>query len=537
MERLAAVRIPSWGLASLLALTLSFPVLPQIGYPGGYPGGGYPGGGYPYPGGGGGIGGPGLPIPHRKKKKDKTAKDAPEPLTNVTGILRQLDDKSVVVEAQDTRIISLKRTEKTKFFNDAKEAKPADFKPGDHVQIEATQDVEGFFFAVNVILEKPGTAAERAAAARPVEVSTQASQDDEERPILRRKDAPAKRETAQPSAEASPSAGSPPAAAEASPSAAAPEPPRPATQRVQPIPEDADAPHLKRGWSKVYKPGDTAPPTPARPREVAAARRPASPEAAHQPEGEPAAPPNRARAEAPAEPAASSDPVIEKARAAAGSFTKTLPNYVCQEMMARFVNTSHIVSWQPLDVVSTEVVYEDGRERYRNVAVNGKLTKKRIEDLPGSWSTGEFGTVLVDLFSASTAADFTFRGESTSGGQAALVYDFDVDRENSHWHIQVASQVVMPAYSGAVWIDKQTRRVLRIEMQARRMPQDFPLDKVESATDYQYIHLGESQFLLPVHAESLSCQRGTSLCARNTIDFRNYHKYSADSEIIFGKGK
>ncbi|HYM10324.1 MAG TPA: hypothetical protein VEU62_06315, partial [Bryobacterales bacterium] len=391
-----------------------------------------------------------------------------------------------------------------------------------------------------VILEKPGTAAERTAAARPVEVSTQASQDDDERPILRRKDAPAKAEQPEASSAAPSPAGSPPAAAEASASAEPPEPPRPATpatQRVQPIPEDA--PHLKRGWSKVYKPADTAPP--ARPREVAAARLPASPEAARPSDGEPAAPPNRARAEAPAVgpsgPAAASDPVIEKARAAASSFTKTLPNYVCQEMMARFVNTSHIVSWQPLDVVSTEVVYEDGRERYRNVAVNGKLTKKRIEDLPGSWSTGEFGTVLVDLFSASTAADFTFRGESTSGGQAALVYDFDVDRENSHWHIQVASQVVMPAYSGAVWIDKRTQRVLRIEMQARHVPQDFPLDKVESATDYQYIHLGETQFLLPVHAESLSCQRGTSLCARNTIDFRNYHKYSADSEIIFGKGK
>ncbi|HYM10040.1 MAG TPA: hypothetical protein VEU62_04875, partial [Bryobacterales bacterium] len=193
MERPSARRIPGWGLASLLALTLSFPALPQIGYPGGYPGGGYPGGGYP--GGGGGIGGPGLPIPHRRKKKDKTTKDtAPEALSNVTGTLRQLDDKSVVVEAQDTRIINLKRTEKTKFYNDAKEAKPSDFKPGDHVQVEATQDAEGFFYAVNVILEKPGTAAERTAAARPVEVSTQASQDDDERPILRRKDAPAKAE-------------------------------------------------------------------------------------------------------------------------------------------------------------------------------------------------------------------------------------------------------------------------------------------------------------------------------------------------------
>jgi len=38
-----------------------------------------------------------------------------------------------------------------------------------------------------------------------------------------------------------------------------------------------------------------------------------------------------------------------------------------------------------------------------------------------------------------------------------------------------------------------------------------------------------------VHAETLSCQRGTSVCARNVIDFRNYHKYAGEAEIKFEK--
>jgi hypothetical protein len=47
------------------------------------------------------------------------------------------------------------------------------------------------------------------------------------------------------------------------------------------------------------------------------------------------------------------------------------------------------------------------------------------------------------------------------------------------------------------------------------------------------VRFADRQFLVPVHAETLSCERGTDNCGRNTIDFRNYHKYSGESSIIF----
>jgi hypothetical protein len=73
-------------------------------------------------------------------------------------------------------------------------------------------------------------------------------------------------------------------------------------------------------------------------------------------------------------------------------------------------------------------------------------------------------------------------------------------------------------------------------MQAYGFPDAFPADHVESATDYQYTRLGDAkQYLLPVHAENLSCQRGSNFCSRNVIDFRNYHKYTGESSITFGE--
>ena len=113
----------------------------------------------------------------------------------------------------------------------------------------------------------------------------------------------------------------------------------------------------------------------------------------------------------------------------------------------------------------------------------------------------------------------------------AHVYDFKVQRENSHWMLHDGSKDVVAAYQGSVWIDPNTARVLRIEIQARDLPSDFRMDQVETAVDYSDVKIGETSVLLPVHAETLGCERGTSDCSHNTIDFRNYHEFKSETKI------
>jgi len=230
----------------------------------------------------------------------------------------------------------------------------------------------------------------------------------------------------------------------------------------------------------------------------------------------------------------SADPLIDRAAEAALQFTQSLPNYVCQEVVSRYASNSRPATFRVVDVVSADVVYENGKEDYRNITINGKPANKSVEET-GAWSRGEFGTVLLDMFARSTAADFRPNGEDRIAGIAAKLYTFDVKRENSQWILHFGSQTYQPAYSGSIWIDPRTARVLRIEMEARGLPSGFPTDHVESAVEYHYVRLGGSEeYLLPVHAETLSCERGTSYCDKNNIDFRNYHKYTGESSIHFG---
>ena len=88
--------------------------------------------------------------------------------------------------------------------------------------------------------------------------------------------------------------------------------------------------------------------------------------------------------------------------------------------------------------------------------------------------------------------------------------------------------------SGTIWVDRESSRVLRFEVEARNIPPLFPLDQVEIATDYDLVRLTATQpYLLPTVAEVLSCQHSSSHCNRNRIEFRNYHRFGAESGITF----
>jgi hypothetical protein len=228
--------------------------------------------------------------------------------------------------------------------------------------------------------------------------------------------------------------------------------------------------------------------------------------------------------------------LLERARAWALSFTDTLPNYVCQQYTTRYFRNPNTRSWQAQDIVSANVVYEHGKEDYRNIAINGKPVNKRMEDLPGSWSTGEFGTTLRSLFHPGRRAEFTYVKPSQMNGVSTWIYDYTVAKEYSDWRIMLGSQAIIPSYAGRVWIDTKTAGVMRIEMSATNIPPEFPLDQVEASNDYGLVRLSSAdQYLLPTHAETLSCERNSPICSRNTIDFRNYRKYSADAVITFDK--
>jgi hypothetical protein len=226
------------------------------------------------------------------------------------------------------------------------------------------------------------------------------------------------------------------------------------------------------------------------------------------------------------------DPVIGDARAAASSFTSELPDFLVQQITTRSAGSRYVENWRTIDVVTCDVSSVDGKEEYKNIRVNGRPTDRPQDS--GSWSTGEFQITLEDIFSPYTAAVFKRTGEDRIAARPTWVYSMAVEQPRSHWTLVAQSgRKYTPAYKGSVWIDKETGRTLRIEQQAIGIPRDFAYDKSESALEYGFVSIEGKKYLLPVQSVNVACMTGTSNCSRNVIDFKNYRKFSADSNITF----
>jgi len=237
-------------------------------------------------------------------------------------------------------------------------------------------------------------------------------------------------------------------------------------------------------------------------------------------------------------PAHIDDDIITKARDVAFSYSKTLPNYTAKQVTNRYstVPDPHkAYAWQALDVVTTDLVYENGDVRYTNTMVNGKPTE--YVEHTGSWSEGEFANMLLAVFSPSTHTEFTDQKDVTLRGRPAWRYEYSVAKENSTWTLHADGKDVKPAYVGSVWIDKATYRALRLEMAARGLDKDFSLDTAESSVDYSFVTIVGQEALLPADADGLSCTRNSTDCTRERTQYTNYRKFDASSNIKFGDSK
>jgi hypothetical protein len=538
-----------FGLAAVWQVQAQLPgQYPPGQSPGQYPPGQYPPGQGPIPripGQTGPTGRTGQPQPNSRGKRSNS--DA-RLLTTTSGILRRAASNQLVIQADDHRIVWYRLAPQVTVRKDGKDAELKEFVLGDYLSVDSNADDDNIMTAVSVTWKKAGTPDDLAEASKTwdlprIETAARASstsagksnssasspprEPGDDRPVLRRKDpepAPAPQADAVPDKPKETASAVPPKQEE-------PDNTPPPTQIRPPDPKpDADDPGkpvLRRGAPaprrQTAEPAITASATPAPATPAATTPRPVAPAPA------PAPPP-------PSQPIPiQDDPVITKAREAAFAYSETLPNYMVQQMTTRYQSDRPKAGWSALDIVTADVTYQDGRESYKNIKVGNKSVNTPMDQIEGTRSTGEFSTLLEQLFE-NGAAKFRPGGQDTIHNRPAYVYSFEITRELSRWRIESPSQLYYPAIKGSVWIDKETSRVLRIEQQGKGMPALFPFDTIETTADYDFIRLGTSgPYLLPVEAEVLSCQRGTSICSRNKIEFRNYRKFGAESNIIFDK--
>ena len=234
--------------------------------------------------------------------------------------------------------------------------------------------------------------------------------------------------------------------------------------------------------------------------------------------------------------------IISEVRDYAINYTKTLPDFICTQVTRRYIAASpggryggragDDPSWQLQDTLTIRLSYFEQKEDYKLILVNNTVTQEDYRKLGGAVSTGEFGSMLKDIFEVDTEARFEWDHWATLRGRRAMAFAYHVTQPHSHWMLDYEHvQHIYPAYSGLVYVDKESHQVLRVTLVSENVPADFPIHQAESVLDYDYQTISDHPFLLPLKAENR--MRTSDVLTRLDIEFRLYRKFSTESEIKY----
>ncbi|MFN7945998.1 MAG: hypothetical protein U0Z53_11650 [Blastocatellia bacterium] len=231
---------------------------------------------------------------------------------------------------------------------------------------------------------------------------------------------------------------------------------------------------------------------------------------------------------------AAPDPIIEEVRKNVMAYSDDLPDFICNQEITRYVDLEATGAWQKYDNLTYEVSYHKKSESYKPVNVIGRPVTLPLDQVGGATSSGDFGLRLSQLFNPDTKASFRAAGTDRLGARQTLIYDFTVAQPLSTWQIKSENlPPIIAGYSGTVWIDAETKRVLRIEMAADNLPRDYPVTQAEGSTDYDMVKLRglEGEFLLPVRSETVMGDRRQRHFFRNISYYKFYRKFETDIKI------
>jgi hypothetical protein len=233
-------------------------------------------------------------------------------------------------------------------------------------------------------------------------------------------------------------------------------------------------------------------------------------------------------------------PLLEQTRRYALAYARELPDFITTQVVKRYIQTPDLKDWKLEDTLEIELTYSSQKgEQFKLLRIDGKPTKLTYEEVGGSTSTGEFGTMLASLFLPQTRTEFREAKKETFNGKPTVIYDFTVKKGNSMSSIsdRASGKTTLAGYRGSLWIDTESKRVLRVESANEGMPADFPITLSENAVEYEWVKIEGAPYLLPVRAELLLGRDRERAYTRNVIEFKNYKKFEASIKIQDDKGQ
>jgi len=227
--------------------------------------------------------------------------------------------------------------------------------------------------------------------------------------------------------------------------------------------------------------------------------------------------------------------IIDEVRRYALDYTKQLPNFICVQVTRRDVDpTGTGSSWHHIDTITQRLSYNEQKEDYQVVLVNNQpVTNTKMEQLGGTVSAGEFGSMMKKIFEPETQTRFAWERWATLRGRRTHVFAYEVDQAHSDYHVSVDKVLeIVPAYRGLIYVDRDNKMITKITLLPFDMPDTFPLRDIKTSLDYDLAKIGDAEYMLPLKAVITSV-RSNRYMSKNDIEFRLYRKFGTETTIRF----
>lgn len=209
-----------------------------------------------------------------------------------------------------------------------------------------------------------------------------------------------------------------------------------------------------------------------------------------------------------------------------------LQSFTCSERIDRFKGHVNGGDQRQIDIVTTQVSFENGVENYSAIHQANRARATMFE-IPGAWSEGEFGTLIRQTRTLLATQPLTRQTVAEPNGQQSVIYTLNVSGEESPWDLFVAKEKYRVPFRTEVTVSQNTGRILRINRTSTAMPPDFGISEIQWAVNLKSVQLDGKGWLLPDRGEYSILYTKANRREWNVMAFDNYHRYTASSVMHF----
>lgn len=209
-----------------------------------------------------------------------------------------------------------------------------------------------------------------------------------------------------------------------------------------------------------------------------------------------------------------------------------LPSFTCLETIDRFSRDGKTADWRRQDALRVEVAYVGDKELFAWPG-STNFEERPLAQIVGTGmaSSGEF-TSFARMALLGAAAVTHFAGEEQLHGRRMARWDYDIAAAFSGLTLASGGEDVTVGQHGSFWADVETFELVRLAVSAVDIPGGLGIESVGTEIEYQRVHLGPAEYLLPQRAIT-RMQHSASGELRNDIEFTHCRQFSAESVVSF----